>query len=199
MLQAAGNFVSRDGTAGKCGACHRSAGSIGKKGFSVTEAQLRRGLLKAGWPCRFQIAAKNPLFVMDGAHNEDGAKRLAEGIRFYFTKRKIIYIIGVLKDKEYEKIIAETYAYAEQIITITPPGTGRALPAHDLAQAALVYHPHVTEAASLEEAVEIAGLFAEKDWVIIAFGSLSYMGALNKVLKDRKGRHGKSGKNKSGN
>lgn len=160
--------------------------SLIKKGFSVTEKQLRRGLSGARWPYRFEIAAKKPFFILDGAHNEDAAKRLAEGIRFYFTNKKIVYIIGMLKDKEYEKVIAQTYAYAEQIITVTPPGQTRALSGHELALVAAEYHPRVTEAGSLEEALEMAYLLAEKDWVILAFGSLSYLGELGRLVKMRK-------------
>ena len=184
--------------------------ALTKKGFSVTEKQLRQGLSTARWPYRFEIIAKKPYFILDGAHNEDAAKRLAEGIRFYFTNKKIIYIMGMLKDKEYEKVIAQTYAYAEHIITVTPPDRSRALPGHELALAAAEYHPHVTEAASLEEAVELAYLLAEKDWVILAFGSLSYLGELGRIVKNRKikqkiaglkqetKRNDGSGKNKRG-
>lgn len=172
--------------------------ALRKKGFSVTEKQLRQGLFAARWPYRFEIAAKKPYFILDGAHNEDAAKRLAEGIRFYFTNKKILYIIGMLKDKECEKVIAQTYIYAEQIITVTPPAGKRALPGHELAVAAAGYHPRVTEAGSLEEAAEMAYLLAEKDWVIIAFGSLSYLGELGRIIKDRSGKHGGSGKNKRG-
>lgn len=172
--------------------------ALGRKGFNVSEKELRDGLLQAKWPYRFEIIAKRPLFILDGAHNEDAAKRLAEGIRFYFTNKKILYIIGMLKDKEYEKVIAQTYAYAEQVITITPPDEARALPGHELALAASGYHPRVTEAASLEEAVEMAYLLAGKDWVILAFGSLSYLGALGRIIRDRSGKHDRSGKNKRG-
>lgn len=172
--------------------------ALDKKGFSVTEKQLRHGLSGARWPYRFEVVAKKPYFIVDGAHNEDAAARLAEGIRFYFTNKKILYIMGMLKDKEYEKVIAHTYAYAEQIITVTPPGQERALPGHELAVAASGYHPRVSEAASLEEAVEMAYLFAQKDWVILAFGSLSYLGALGRIVRDRSERHDRSGKNKGG-
>lgn len=174
------------------------AEALGKKGFSLTEKQIRAGLTLTKWAYRFETVAKKPWFILDGAHNEDAAKRLAEAVRFYFTNRKILYIIGMLKDKEYEKVIAQTYAYAEQIITVTPPGQERALPGHELALAASAYHPRVTEAASLEEAVEMAYLLAEKDWVILAFGSLSYLGALGRIVKDRSDKHGGSGKNKRG-
>ncbi len=172
--------------------------ALGKKGFSVTEKQLRDGLGAAKWGYRFEIAARKPYFILDGAHNEDAAKRLAESIRFYFTNKKILYIMGMLKDKEYEKVIAHTYAYAEQIITVTPPGQARALSGHELAETASGYHPKVTEAGSLEEAVEMAYLLTEKDWVIIAFGSLSYLGALGRILKDRSEKHDRSGKDKRG-
>ena len=73
-----------------------------------------------------------------------------------------------------------------------------ALPCHELALTALEYHPRVTEAASLEEAVEMAYLLAEKDWVILAFGSLSYLGALGRIIKDRSEKHDRSGKSKRG-
>ncbi|MBO4292311.1 MAG: bifunctional folylpolyglutamate synthase/dihydrofolate synthase [Lachnospiraceae bacterium] len=151
-------------------------------GYPVGAEAVRRGLRETVWPGRLTILQKHPLFIVDGAHNEDAAEKLAESIEFYFTNRRIIYIMGVLKDKEYDKVIALTAKYAEQIITVTPPGNPRALPAIDLAQEAAKVHPSVTAAASLEEAVEIAQLFAGKDDVILAFGSLSYLGRLMDLL-----------------
>ncbi len=154
-------------------------------GYPVSEKQLRKGLLETIWPGRFQIASKKPLFILDGAHNEDAAKKLAQSIRFYFTNKRIIYIMGMLRDKEIEKVVAETYLYAEQVITVTPPDNPRAMAALELAQAVKGYHPHVTAAGSLEEAVEMAYLLAAKDDVIISFGSLSYMGRILDILERR--------------
>lgn len=153
--------------------------------YVVSEKQLRKGLLETVWPGRFQVLSRKPFFIVDGAHNEDAAKKLADSIRFYFTNKRIIYIIGILRDKEYEKVIAETYAYADQIITVTPPENERALPALELAQTVKGYHPHVTVAGSLEEAVEMAYLLAGKEDVIISFGSLSYLGRLTEIIKKR--------------
>lgn len=150
-------------------------------GFAIPEEKLRLGLLKTRWPGRFTVIGRKPWFLADGAHNEDAAKRLAESITFYFTNKRIIYIMGVLKDKEYEKIIDLTCHLADQILTVTTPENPRALPAHELAQAVMRVNPNVTETASLEEAVEIARLLAAKDDVIIAFGSLSFLGRLMKI------------------
>lgn len=164
-----------------------------EQGIGIEEKQLRKGLAETCWPGRFCVIGKNPLFIADGAHNEDAAKKLADSIRFYFTNRRIIYIIGILRDKEYEKIIAETYAYADQIITVTTPDNPRAMPAYDLAQVIKEYHPRVTAAGSLEEAVEMAYLLAEKDDVIISFGSLSYLGRMMELVEKRS--QGKKRKN----
>ena len=158
---------------------------LAKNGFPIKEQALRDGLKKTVWRGRFSVIAKKPLFIVDGAHNEDAAIKLADSIRFYFTNKKIIYIMGILKDKEYEKIIANTAPYAEQIITVTTPKNPRALPAYELAKAVKDYHPNVTAVDSLQEAVEMSYLLADKDSVIIAFGSLSYLGELIEIVENR--------------
>ena len=155
--------------------------ALREKGFCISEAALRNGLKEARWPGRFTVICRKPLFIVDGAHNEDAAKRLAESIEFYFTNKEIIFIMGVLKDKEYEKIIGLTCSFAKHIITVTPPDHRRALPAYELAQAAAKVHGSVTAADSLEEAVEMSGLLAGRDGVIVAFGSLSFLGRLTEA------------------
>lgn len=173
-------------------------GALQKSGFPVTEEQLKKGLLQTTWTGRFSVIGQKPLFIVDGAHNEDAAARLAESLRFYFTNRRIIYIMGVLKDKEYDKIIRQTYEQAEHIITVTPPNNERALHAYELAQNVREYHESVTVADSLQEAVEIAYLLAgrDKETVVIAFGSLSYLGELIHIVEHRdiirRDSHGRS-------
>lgn len=173
-------------------------GALQKSGFPVTEEQLRKGLMETTWIGRFSVIGQKPLFVVDGAHNEDGAARLAEAIRFYFTNRRIIYIMGILKDKEYDKIIRQTFEFAEHIITVTPPNNERALHGYELAQTVQEYHESVTVADSLQEAVEIAYLLTgrDKETVVIAFGSLSYLGELINIVEHRdtirRDSHGRS-------
>ena len=93
--------------------------------------------------------------------------------------------MGVLKDKEYEKIIALTHSLADQIITVTTPNNPRAMSAYELAQAVARVHRNVTAVDSLEEAVEMSRLLAGKDDVIIAFGSLSFLGRLMEIVEYR--------------
>lgn len=175
--------------------------ALGKQGFPVTEDKLRQGFVHTVWHGRFDVIGKKPLFIADGAHNEDASVKLAETIRFYFTNRRIIYIMGMLKDKEYDKVIRNTYELAEHIITVTPPVKERAMHAYELAQAVREYHDSVTVADSVQEAVEMAYLLAgqDNDCVIIAFGSLSYLGELMDVVEHRdtirRDSHGRSEEN----
>ena len=150
--------------------------------FVVSEENLRRGLLETLWPGRFEVLREKPYFVIDGAHNEPAAKKLVQSVSAYFSNKRIIYIMGMLKDKEYEKVAEITYPYADQIITVTPPENKRALSAMDLAAAVSAYHPRVTTAGSVEEAVEMAYLLAGKEDVILCFGSLSFLGRVRDIL-----------------
>ncbi len=170
--------------------------ALGEQGFPVSEAMLRKGLLETRWPGRFAVLAKRPYFIIDGAHNPEGAQKLRESVIFYFTNKKIITIMGVMKDKEYEKIAELTADLARQVITVAAPGSGRALPAYELAGVVRNYNPNVTAADSLEEAVEMSYLLADKDSVILAFGSLAYLGELSGIVanrdKIRRDTHGRS-------
>lgn len=154
-----------------------------QKSLSVSDENLRRGLLETTWPGRFEVLREKPYFVIDGAHNEPAAKKLVQSVSAYFSNKRIIYIMGMLKDKEYGKVAEITYPYADQIITVTPPENKRALSAMDLAAAVSAYHPRVTTAGSVEEAVEMAYLLAGKEDVILCFGSLSFLGRVKDILK----------------
>ena len=102
--------------------------------------------------------------------------------------------MGVFRDKEYEAIVAETVRCASHIITVTPPENPRALSALELAKTVQEYHGRATAASSVREAVEMSFLLAKKDTVIIAFGSLSYLGELKKIVQESANLTGDTGK-----
>ena len=165
-------------------------------GVDISDKAIYKGLEDTIWQARLEVLGKQPLFVIDGAHNEDAARKLVSSIETYFSGKRMIYIMGVLKDKEYEKILSMTAKYAEHILTITPPDNPRALDAYELALSAREYHSQVTNLSSLEEAVEVSHLLADKDTVILCFGSLSYLGAIKKIYADctdkfKRSRHGR--------
>ena len=158
-----------------------------ERGLDISDKAILKGLEETVWQARLEVVGKKPLFIVDGAHNEDAAVKLAESIETYFENKRLIFIMGVLKDKEYDKILSLTAKYAEHILTITPPLNPRALDAFELAKEARNYHPQVTNLSSVEEAVEVSHLLADKDTIILCFGSLSYLGAIKKAYERYKG------------
>ena len=155
-------------------------------GVTISDVALAEGMKSTRWDGRFTLLRKKPIFIMDGAHNEAAAIRLRESLETVLCDKRKIFIIGVLKDKEYVKVLEHTADLAEHIITLMPPENPRALPAYELAKEAERYHSRVTTADSVEEAVEIASLLSGPECAIIAFGSLSYLGRLEQVVrKDR--------------
>lgn len=159
--------------------------ALQQSGFQINEDAIRKGLRNTVWEGRFSIIRKNPLWIIDGAHNEDAAYKLAQSIETYLGQKRLIFIMGMLKDKEYEKVVALTAKYASHIITITPPENKRALSAIELAKVVMNVNSNVTAADSLEEAVEIADMMANKADVVLTFGSLSFLGKLMNILENR--------------
>ncbi len=154
-------------------------------GYGVPEEIVRKAFLETTWFGRLTLIGNKPDFYVDGAHNEDAAIKLVEAIKFYFTNKKIIYIMGILRDKEYEKIVKITCPYASHIITVTPPNNPRALHAYELAKIVQGYHESVTVADGLQESVEMSYLLADEKTIVIAFGSLSYLGELATIVEHR--------------
>lgn len=145
---------------------------------------IKESLMEAKWEGRFEKISESPLFIRDGAHNIDGAGALKESIEKHFTNRKILYIIGVLEDKEYDKMAELLCPMAESVFTVTPEND-RGLPGSVLREHVLPYCKDVFACASVEGAVEKAKREYEM-WekkgqkpVIIAWGSLSYIGQIN--------------------
>lgn len=155
-------------------------------GYAISDAQIQKGIKNTVWHARFEVLSKKPYFIIDGAHNEDAARKLAQSLEFYFTNKKIVFIMGILKDKEYEKIIRLTAPLAESIITVKTPDNPRAMDAYELAKEVARFHPKVTAAGSIEEAVEMSYLLADQGSVILAFGSLSYLGRVMDIMEKRK-------------
>lgn len=157
-----------------------------KQGYHISAEQLKQGLEQTEWEGRFSCLCQEPLFIMDGAHNEAAAQELRETLEMGFTKCKIIYIIGVLADKEHEKMLRCMLPLAEKVFTITPHNP-RAMAGEELAKEARKYHRDVTFVPKIEEAVELALEAAKKEkGMVLAFGSLSYLGEVKNALKGDK-------------
>ena len=156
------------------------------EGYQIKDNAVRKAFANTKWPARFEIIKKDKLYILDGAHNIDAVDRLFESIKLYFTKRKLVYIMGMYKDKAYEEVVKKYAPSAKAIVTITPKDSKRALDAFELGKIVKDYNPNVTGADSYREAIEIAELLSDKKDIIVVFGSLSFMGEIRDILLNKK-------------
>lgn len=157
-------------------------------GYLIPEEALLQGLKKTVWRGRFTVLQTEPLFLMDGAHNADGAKVLRESLQQYVPEKKLFYIMGMFQDKEVDKVLEYTAPLAEAILTIETPDNPRAMPKELLAEKARKYNSCVRPAESIEAAVRESLEQAGKDDVIVAFGSLSFLKEIELQQKSYLGR-----------
>lgn len=164
--------------------------TVCKEVLGLPEEVIKKGLKKAYWPGRFEVISENPFVILDGAHNEDAAEKLAQTLQKHFTKSRIAYIIGVLADKEHEKMLKRLLPFAESVYTVTPPGI-RALDGRILAQEAEALGKPAIFCGSMRKAADLAlaEVRSGNADAVIAFGSLSYLSALKREIGTR-GNHG---------
>lgn len=155
-------------------------------GFDITYGDIVKGIAKTQWFGRLSKVGNNPPFFVDGAHNEPAARELGSSVRVYFTPeklqgRKLVYIMGIFADKDYDSIIELTAPMADHIFTIATPDNPRAMAADELA-ARINRHfcdsnntKPATACNSINEAVKQAVSFNDGNVVVLAFGSLSHL------------------------
>lgn len=155
---------------------------LNKMGYNITN--IENSLINAQWHCRFEKISSDPLIIIDGAHNPHGVKALKENTELYFKNRDVVFITGVLKDKDYSKMAEIIAPLAKRIFTIESDSP-RALSAEDYAKAISRYNKNVTACKSIKEAVNSA---LEYDNILV-FGSLSFMGEIYNCFNETMERY----------
>ena len=166
------------------------------RGWRIPDEAVRAGVAQTRWPGRFEIVegGSSPdgfAIVVDGGHNPQGARALADSLAEVFPGRKPVFVIGVLEDKDYPRMLEDVLPLGSAFVCVTPDNP-RALPAHKLARAirwtgqdllgcSACVNPVV--ARDFEDAIRRARELADPDGLICAFGSLYSVAALKEAVR----------------
>jgi len=151
-----------------------------EKGWVISDEALRAGLANTRWAGRFEIVSQDPTFIIDGAHNVDGVKALVDSLKTIFPQKKPVFIVGVLNDKDYKRMLEIVIPHGAAFVAVEPPNR-RAIPAAELAETlkslkkAAGYSNDVlpvSHTTNYADAVSQARAIAGKEGVVCAFGSL---------------------------
>lgn len=139
----------------------------------LTEAQLRAGLHQAVWIGRFETISKEPLIILDGAHNADGIHALCETLK---QMEDVQVLFSVLKDKNFEAMLQELETVCGEILVV-PFYNERAL---DVRLLEGRKHIHLME--SYERAIPHA---LQKVKPLVITGSLYFISDVRKYLIEK--------------
>ncbi|OGQ44340.1 MAG: hypothetical protein A2W61_05350, partial [Deltaproteobacteria bacterium RIFCSPLOWO2_01_44_7] len=98
----------------------------------LVESIAPNALAKTEWEGRLQTICEKPTILLDGAHNIAALESLAQYLVATYPERKINFLVGALKDKNWVEMFAPLAPVAKRFVCVTPPSE-RGLPAQELA------------------------------------------------------------------
>ena len=150
--------------------------------LGIGAEDIARGLAQVRWPGRLEILRHEPLFLVDGAHNADSARRLREAIEEYLSFDRLILIAGASSDKDIAGIVGEL-APLSSLIIVTRSRHPRALAPALLLEELERQGAKGEMAESVSSAVERALAIAKPGDLICATGSLFVAAEAREYIK----------------
>ena len=155
-------------------------------GMDFEETVIRHALAHTRWPGRMEVVRQEPLVILDGAHNLDGIQALSQSLRQSYGGRPLTLLVGILGDKEYERMLDTVAPLAQQMV-LTEPQSERKWQLETLGKVTAKYPIRVYFEKDIPKAYALAQLITPKDGVLCCAGSLYLIGALES-LEEESGR-----------
>ena len=152
--------------------------TVKASGYNIPYKTVKTALANTFFPARAEIISENPLVVLDGAHNPDGAAQLAKILKKY--EGKAVALIGAMRDKDYKSVLKTTLPLCRAAVAVTVENMPRSLDGKTLAETAAQYCP-TQIAGNYDEAIKKTSEFADGAPVFV-FGSLYLAGGIRQKL-----------------
>ena len=157
--------------------------ALRERGLNISESAVKEGFAAAFFPARLEILKKEPIVMLDGSHNPDGVKALANALKENMEGIKKIGIIGMLADKDVKAALGEIVGLFDEVITVSP-NNPRKMSAEELADIIRGFGVKSSTENDYEKAYQKALLKAGSDKAVIIFGALYLSGDMRKIIKN---------------
>jgi dihydrofolate synthase/folylpolyglutamate synthase len=152
---------------------------LAKKEFTIQEKILRKGLKECEWLGRFQVVKKNPLIILDGAHNPSAMREMIKSIKDIYPQKRLIVIFSCLSSKDKKSMALMLEKVADRII-LTGIETERATKVSDLKR---VFKKKVFSTDNITSALKLAMKHVDKNSLILITGSVYLVSEAYVALK----------------
>jgi dihydrofolate synthase/folylpolyglutamate synthase len=157
-----------------------------RQGVNLSLNEVRDGLRAAHWPGRLEILARNPLLVMDGAHNVDSMQRLLSTLEEDFPYERLKVVVGFSADKDVEGMLAELTSRVDELI-LTKSIHPRSADPNELAKKAGHSRAQVSVVKEVPSAMWQALAGARPEDLICVTGSLFVVAEARAACLDAQG------------
>jgi len=146
--------------------------ALRSRGWEISDGALRDGLARTRWPGRLEVVDRNPIVLVDGAHNPAGLQRSLAAVQKLAKGRQLVIVFGAMKDKDLPAMLAQLRAIDAPVIFSAIDWHRAAAPADLAAQ----FGARAETAESSVEALERARQRATPNGVVLVCGSLYLVG-----------------------
>ena len=155
---------------------------LSKNGIiTISYNEMKRGILKAKNPGRFEVIKTDPLVILDGAHNEDGVKSFVETVKHDLKGKRLLTISGMLKDKDYEAMLTSLKELDADFVA-TEPNNPRKLDKEELAKMMSESGLNVVAAKTPMECVSYVNSHIDNYDAVLFVGSLYLIGEIRRIF-----------------
>lgn len=155
--------------------------ALKKYSFFAENSTVKTVLKNMKFPARFEVLNSAPTVILDGAHNFDGILKLKENINMYLKGKKLIGIMGMLKDKEYEKSISLILNSFEKIFMM-PINNERSLKLEDIEKLSNNLSSKIIPTITVDLAVKNSLAILQNNDALVTFGSLYLASEIRPLL-----------------
>ena len=150
------------------------------RGWNISDQAIRQGLAQVRWPGRFELLRRDPPFLLDGSHNAHGMRATVASLRERFPGEKFVFLISIMADKDWDKMLQLLLPLAKCFVTVTAPSP-RAIPAPDLAAQIRAMGGAAEPADTIPAGVARADALAAGG-PVAALGTLYFSGDVRRAL-----------------
>jgi dihydrofolate synthase/folylpolyglutamate synthase len=161
------------------------ASELSRRGFSVREDALRRGLERVQWPARLELMQEHPWLVVDSAHTVASVRAALQTALETFGRLPDVVIFGASADKDAVAMIHTIPASVRLVLTQT--SHPKAMTVEELRRTAAPERGQVQTAHSAKQALQIALSAVSEDGGVLVVGSVFLAAEVRQAWREMRG------------